>query len=39
MADGNKKGNADDLATIRERINEVDEQIQSLINERARFAQ
>ncbi len=39
MADGKKKGNADDLAAIRERINEVDEQIQSLINERARFAQ
>jgi len=39
MADGKKTGNADDLAAIRERINEVDEQIQSLINERARFAQ
>lgn len=39
MAKGNKKGNAVDLAAIRERINEVDEQIQSLINERARFAQ
>jgi len=39
MADGNKNGDSPDLAEIRERINEVDEQIQSLINERARFAQ
>ena len=30
---------APDLAEIRKRINEIDERIQSLINERARFAQ
>lgn len=32
-------GGSTDLAEIRNRINEVDEQIQALINERARFAQ
>ena len=40
MAAGkSKQGEAPDLEEIRKRINEVDEQIQSLINERARFAQ
>lgn len=34
-----KKRDSTDLAEIRERINAVDEQIQSLINERAQFAQ
>jgi len=32
MADGNMNGDSPDLTEIRERINEVDEQIQSLIN-------
>ena len=36
MADENKKS---DLANIRQRIDEIDERIQSLINERALFAQ
>ncbi len=35
----NKHGDAQDLAEIRKRINKIDEQIQALINERARFAQ
>lgn len=40
MAAGkNKNGDAPDLGEIRKRINEIDEQIQTLINERARFAQ
>ena len=40
MASGKKnKDDAADLAEIRKRINEVDEQIQALINERARHAQ
>ena len=40
MAAGKKKQDETiDLAETRKRINEVDEQIQSLINERARFAQ
>jgi len=39
MADGNNNGDTPDIAEIRERINAVDEQIQGLINERARFAQ
>jgi len=40
MAPGSKKdGNSVDLEKIRKRINEVDEQLQTLINERARFAQ
>ncbi len=39
MTDGDKNGDTPDIAEIRERINEVDEQIQGLINERARFAQ
>ena len=39
MTDGDNKAAASDLAEIRERINAVDEQIQALINERARFAQ
>ena len=34
-----KGGDAPDLAEIRKRINEIDEQLQALINERARFAQ
>ena len=36
MADENKKS---DLANIRQRIDKIDERIQSLINERAQFAQ
>jgi len=40
MAAGSKKdGDSVDIENIRKRINEVDEQIQALINERARFAQ
>ena len=40
MASGKKNnGDAADLAAIRKRINEVDEQIQALISERARHAQ
>ena len=40
MASGKKnKDDAADLAEIRKRINEVDEQIQALISERARHAQ
>ena len=40
MAAGSKKdGSSTDLGEIRKRINEVDEQLQALINERARFAQ
>ena len=39
MTDGDKNGDTPDIGEIRERINEVDEQIQGLINERARFAQ
>jgi chorismate mutase / prephenate dehydratase len=39
MADGDKNSDSPELAEIRKRINEVDEQIQGLINERARFAQ
>jgi chorismate mutase/prephenate dehydratase len=40
MAAGSKKdGASSDLESIRKRINEVDEQLQALINERARFAQ
>jgi chorismate mutase/prephenate dehydratase len=39
MTDGDNKAAANDLAKIRERINAVDEQLQTLINERARFAQ
>ena len=40
MATGSKKdGGSPDLDSIRKRINEIDEQLQSLINERARFAQ
>jgi chorismate mutase/prephenate dehydratase len=35
----NKNETAPDLASIRDRIDEVDRQIQSLISERARFAQ
>jgi len=34
-----KSGAGDDLAAIRQRINDVDAQIQALINERARYAQ
>jgi len=34
-----KDGDAQDLAKIRKRISEIDEQLQALINERARFAQ
>jgi chorismate mutase/prephenate dehydratase len=39
MADDSKKTGAPDLDSIRERIDEIDKRIQSLINERARFAQ
>jgi len=39
MADNDKHSAGNDLAKIRERIDEVDERIQSLINERARLAQ
>jgi chorismate mutase/prephenate dehydratase len=39
MADGDKNADASDLGKIRERINAVDEKIQSLINERAQYAQ
>ncbi len=39
MADGDKNADASDLGKIRERINTVDEKIQALINERARYAQ
>ena len=40
MAAGEKTGGKGaDLADIRQRINDVDEQIQALINERARYAQ
>ncbi len=34
-----KRSDTQDLAEIRKRINKIDEQIQALINERARFAQ
>ena len=39
MADGDKKANLTDLSKIRERINTVDEKIQGLLNERAKYAQ
>ncbi len=39
MAEKNEQANDADLAKIRERIDEIDERIQALINERARFAQ
>ncbi len=39
MADGDKNADVKDLGKIRERINTVDEKIQSLINERAKYAQ
>ena len=39
MAANKENTAAPDLAEIRKRINEIDERIQSLINERARFAQ
>ncbi len=39
MADPGKKSNDSELAEIRKRINEIDERIQTLINERARNAQ
>jgi len=39
MAEKNKQANNADLAKIRERIDEIDQRIQGLINERARFAQ
>lgn len=40
MAESKKKSEATlDLSSIRQRIDEVDRKIQSLINERARFAQ
>ena len=39
MADVSKKSADSELDGIRNRINEIDEQIQALINERARFAQ
>jgi len=39
MADDKNKPAAADLAEIRQRINEIDERLQALINERAEFAQ
>jgi chorismate mutase/prephenate dehydratase len=39
MADGDKNADTNELNKIRERINAVDEKIQNLINERARYAQ
>ena len=39
MAGSDKKSDAADLAEIRKRINDIDERIQSLINERAKVAQ
>ncbi len=39
MADKNKQADTSDLASIRKRIDDIDERIQALINERARFAQ
>jgi chorismate mutase/prephenate dehydratase len=39
MADSDDKGGKLDLAGIRERINAIDEQLQSLINDRAKIAQ
>ena len=39
MAEDQNKTVSPDLAEIRERINEIDERIQALINERAVFAQ
>ena len=39
MAKNDKHPNSEDLSSIRERIDEIDERIQSLINERARHAQ
>lgn len=38
-SDPEKQADAPDLSEIRKRINEVDEQIQALINERAEYAQ
>ncbi len=39
MADKNKQADTSDLASIRKRIDDIDERIQALINEGARFAQ
>jgi chorismate mutase/prephenate dehydratase len=39
MADESRKADNPDLASIRERIDDIDKRIQALINERARFAQ
>ncbi len=39
MAGSNDKSDKPDLSEIRERINSIDEQIQSLINDRAKIAQ
>lgn len=39
MADNKSKPADADLAEIRQRINEIDERLQSLINERAKYAQ
>jgi len=39
MADNKSKQADADLAEIRERINEIDERLQALINERAKYAQ
>ena len=39
MAETGKHPDSQDLSSIRERIDEIDERIQSLINERARYAQ
>ena len=39
MAENEKNSDNQDLSSIRKRIDEIDERIQSLINERARYAQ
>ena len=39
MADNKNKQADADLAEIRQRINEIDERLQALINERAKYAQ
>jgi len=39
MAEESKQSGGPDLASIRKRIDEIDERIQGLINDRARFAQ
>ncbi len=39
MAGGERKSDEPDLQEIRKRINEIDERLQALINDRARIAQ